>query len=177
MLWTFYEGTNWHLEKIYQIWITSFFLLTFELTKNLRTNVCFFVEVNSTRSLWVFLRIKYQNSVSDMIQCIMLLYIVQNVSIGVWMLTKICLHKYTLHTFLKWPVFPSLTKTLCDQIDERNQFPNVSVIIMINYICTTLTCYCLTFNGRTIFIKSHSIDNNKIYVYKYNSLNWFLLLM
>jgi hypothetical protein len=42
-----------------------------------------------------------------------------------------------------------------------------------NYMCTTVTSYCLTLNGRTIFIKAHSIDNNTIYVKKYNLSNWY----
>jgi hypothetical protein len=42
-----------------------------------------------------------------------------------------------------------------------------------NYMCITVTSYCLTLNGRTIFIKAHSIDNNTIYVKKYNILNWY----
>jgi hypothetical protein len=36
-----------------------------------------------------------------------------------------------------------------------------------------ITCYCLALNGQTILIKAHSVDNNTIYVYKYNLLNWF----
>jgi hypothetical protein len=36
-----------------------------------------------------------------------------------------------------------------------------------NNMCTTVTHYCLTLNGRTMCIKAHSIDNNTIYVYIY----------
>jgi hypothetical protein len=31
--------------------------------------------------------------------------------------------------------------------------------------------WSMTLNGRTIFIKAHSINNNTIYIYKYNLLN------
>ena len=77
-----------------------------------------------------------------------------------------------LHTFLKWPVFPSLTKTLQIKLTCEIGFHIKYESVIIVFMCTTVTRYCLTLNGRTICLKSHSLDNNTIYVNKYNLLNW-----
>ena len=63
-------------------------------------------------------------------------------------------------------------KNFVNQIDERNRFPyQICVSHHRVHQITCATCYCLTLNGRTIFIKADSIDNNTIYVYKYNLIN------
>ena len=74
--------------------------------------------------------------------------------------------------YIPWPVLPSLTKTLIfvNQINELNRFPHMG------QSCSSNTCYCLTLNGRMIFIKVYSINNNTIFVYEYNSLNCFLFI-
>jgi hypothetical protein len=68
-----------------------------------------------------------------------------------------------------------------NQIDEWNWFPHQICVSHHHRVdpitmCTTGTSYCLTLNGWTSFIKAHSIENNTIYVYKYNFSNWFFVL-
>ena len=63
-------------------------------------------------------------------------------------------------------------KNFVNHIDEGNRFPHQICVSHhrvhpITYMCTTVTHYCLTLNGRTMYIKAHSIDNNTIYVYIY----------
>ena len=63
-------------------------------------------------------------------------------------------------------------KNFVNQIDEGNRFPHQICVSHhrvhpITYMCTTVTHYFFTLNGRTMCIKAHSIDNNTIYVYIY----------
>ena len=89
-------------------------------------------------------------------------------SIGVWMPTKIYLYTYYYIPFLNDQSFHHWQKLCKSNLRAKS----VSISNMCqssscpsNYMCRTVTCYCLTLNGRMIFIKAHSIDNNTIYVY------------
>jgi hypothetical protein len=99
---------------------------------------------------------------------------------NVWMLTKIYLYTYYYIPFLNYQSFHHWHK-LCKSswraksVSTSNMCQSSSC--SSSYMYTTVSCYCLTLNGRTIFIKVHSIENNTIYVYKYNLLNWFFLFI
>ena len=52
-------------------------------------------------------------------------------------------------------------KKFVNQIDERNLFPDQICVghhRVHPITCVQVTCYCLTLNGRMIFIKAYSID-------------------
>ena len=51
-------------------------------------------------------------------------FIVQNLFVYRCMNVYKNMFVYILDTFLKWPVFPSLTKILWIKIEERNRFPH-----------------------------------------------------
>ena len=109
----------------------------------------------------VFFSLRFQNFASDLKQC----YCAKYVCLSVYECLQkyVCMHIIT-YLIIKWPVFPSLTK-LCKS-NWRAKSVSTSNISQSsscssNYMCTTVTC-CLTLNGRTIFIKAHSIDNNTI---------------
>ena len=93
-------------------------------------------------------------------------------SIGVWMPTKIYLHTYYYIPFLIDQSFHHWQK-LCKSNLRAKSVSTSNMCHSSNYVCTTVTSYCLTLNGRAIFIKAHSIDNNTIYVKKYNLSNWY----
>jgi hypothetical protein len=91
-----------------------------------------------------------------------MLYVYQRMNAYKNMFGYILLHTLLLNdqSFHHWQNF-------VNQIDERNRFPH-KICLSHHRVhpVTCVTCYCLTLNGRTIFIKAHSIDNNTIYVAK-----------
>jgi hypothetical protein len=98
-----------------------------------------------------FFSLKCQNFASDLIQC----YCSKCVCVSVYE----CLENYVcIHiTYLSEMISLSITDE--NFIIQNWRAKSVSTSNMCqsslcssNYMCTTVTCYCLTLNGRTIFI-------------------------
>jgi hypothetical protein len=75
-------------------------------------------------------------------------------SIGVWMSANICLYTYYM-PFINDQVFPSPTKALWIKMTRAKSVATSNMCqsssFSSNYMCTPVTCYCLTLKGRTIF--------------------------
>jgi len=89
-------------------------------------------------------------------------------SIGVWMTANICLYTYCIpllndKSFLYW-------RKLCwsNWGVKSNIWQSLSW--SSNNMCTEVTWYCLTSREFMIFINSHAIDNNRMYVLFFFSL-------
>ena len=89
-------------------------------------------------------------------------------SIGVWMPANICLYEYCIfllndQSFLYWRKLCWSNWGAKSNICQSSSWSS-------NNMCTTVTWYWLTSREFMIFINSHSIDNNRMYV-----LNLYLL--
>ena len=130
-----------------------------------RDEMCYqfisFIYIISASSMYVLFSLKCNNFASDLIQC----YCAKCVCVSVYE----CLQKYICIHIAYLSETTSLSITDENFIIQNWRAKSVSTSNMCqslscpsNYMCTTVTWYCLTLICRTSFIQSHSIDDNTI---------------
>ena len=130
------------------LWNYSFYTPVYNFTRHGLRTTAIFRRLATVQYVCLFFSLKCQNFVSDVIQC----YSAKCVRLSAYknMFVYITYHSFNDQSFHHW-------RKLCKSKLKSE------IGFHIKYACSS-NWSCFTLNGRTIFIKSHSIDNNTIYV-------------